>query len=366
MKKAIFINHTNSVFGAESVLLEVLHVCQLPTSQVLVIEPNYQKNSKFGEKVRQLGYNVLRVNYKNIGKNWLRTLLVLIYNIPACLRLCQLVKKEHYTVVYSNTSVTCLGAMVACLCKIEHIWHIHEPTEEEHGFTNSVDILYNYFFRKTHHIFFAACKQRQQWLKRFPIVSQKSIVLYNPVYEFDYVSPSHQECWFGYLGSRAKRKNIPSLIQAFSLLYTINANVRLLLSINEGEDNEIINHMISDLHLESIIQQRCVSNLSDFYNSIDVLVLPSYSETWGMVVLEAMQQGIATIVTTHTGLDELIQDKEHTLYIDPYDINSIFSAMSYMTNKQNRLQIGLRGKELLRRYNFNTEFKTIIQQHFYD
>ena len=38
MKKAIFINHTNSVFGAESVLLEVLHVCQLPTSQVLVIE----------------------------------------------------------------------------------------------------------------------------------------------------------------------------------------------------------------------------------------------------------------------------------------------------------------------------------------
>ena len=99
MKKAIFINHTNSVFGAESVLLEVLHVCQLPTSQVLVIEPNYQKNSKFGEKVRQLGYNVLRLNYKNIGKNWLRTLLVLIYNIPACLRLCQLVKKEHYTVV---------------------------------------------------------------------------------------------------------------------------------------------------------------------------------------------------------------------------------------------------------------------------
>jgi glycosyltransferase involved in cell wall biosynthesis len=82
-----------------------------------------------------------------------------------------------------------------------------------------------------------------------------------------------------------------------------------------------------------------------------------------MVVLEAMQQGIATIVTIHTGLDELIQDKEHTLYIDPYDINSIFSAMSYMTNKQNRLQIGLRGKELLHRYNFNTEFKTIIQQH---
>lgn len=367
MKKVLFINHTNDVFGAESVLLEVLRNCQLPPSHVLVVEPNYRKESKFASRVQQLGYEVVRLNYKNIGKNWWRTLLVLLYNIPACLRLCRKVRKEGFTTIYSNTSVNCLGAVVARWCRIQHLWHIHEPVEKEHGFTYGVDRLYNIFFSyQTIHIFFAAYKQRAQWLERFPIIADISEVLYNPISEFQHETHPHDTCCFGYLGSRAKRKNIPALIQAFAKLYTSKPNVRLLLSINDGEDDARINQMIVDFHLESVIEQRAIRQLSDFYNRIDVLVLPSFSETWGMVVLEAMQQGIATIITTHTGLDELLEHKKHTLYIDPYDTESIYQAMLCMTDESYRKKIGVTGQSLLLAYQFNVAFQNTIQKYLYD
>ena len=255
--------------------------------------------------------------------------------------------------------------MVAWLCRIEHFWHIHEPVEREHGFTEGVDFLYNAFFKRANHVFFAARKQQQQWKERFPILTAISEVLYNPVCEFDHAVHSRRECWFGYLGSRAERKNIPSLIRAFAKLYITHPDIRLLLSINDGEDNEKINQMIIDLNLESVIHQRVFVDVADFYNDIDVFVLPSYSETWGMVILEAMQHGIATILTTQTGLSELLQDKKHTLFIDPYDMNSICDAMSCMVDEHFRTQLGSEGQALMQQYRFNESFQTTIKNYLH-
>jgi glycosyltransferase involved in cell wall biosynthesis len=255
--------------------------------------------------------------------------------------------------------------MLAWLCRLEHFWHIHEPVEREHGFTEGIDFLYKAFFRTTNHVFFAARKQQQQWQMRFSALADKSGVLYNPVCEFEHTVCSRRECWFGYLGSRAERKNILSLIRAFAKLYTTHPDIRLLLSINDGEDDEKINQMIIDLNLESVIHQRVVMNVSDFYNDIDVFVLPSYSETWGMVVLEAMQHGIATIVTTHTGLSELLQHEKHTLFIDPYSMNSICDAMARMTDNQFRTQIGAEGQALILQYRFNELFQTTIRKYLH-
>ena len=43
------------------------------------------------------------------------------------------------------------------------------------------------------------------------------------------------------------------------------------------------------------------SQLSPFYHSADALVLPSHSETWGLVVNEALHHGVPCVVSDAVG-----------------------------------------------------------------
>ena len=169
---------------------------------------------------------------------------------------------------------------------------------------------------------------------------------------------------FGYLGSRDKRKNLPALISAFAEVNKQNNNTCLLLSQNIGDTNEVIQQQIAQFQLKNSVVERPIIDAAEFYNQIDVLVLPSLSETWGLVVLEAMSAGKATIVTRNTGLTELLQDGIHTLFIDPKNVQSIADALLKMTNKEFREQIAQNGHNLIVHQNFNSMFKQQMQLLF--
>ena len=68
--------------------------------------------------------------------------------------------------------------------------------------------------------------------------------------------------------------------------------------------------------------------LGIYYGLAETLVLPTYTDTWGMVVNEAMACGLPVIVSALAGCTpELIQNGWNGILIEPKDVDGLCSAM---------------------------------------
>lgn len=79
------------------------------------------------------------------------------------------------------------------------------------------------------------------------------------------------------------------------------------------------------------------------YQSADLLVMPSVSEPFGLVPLEAIQQGTPALISKQSGVSEVLT---HVLKVDFWDIeemaNKILSALRYKTMHQQLVTEGRR------------------------
>lgn len=361
MKPTIFINHTNDTFGAEQVLLYILQH-QSP-SQVLVVEPAYRTDSDFARRVNEMGLPILRLKYKNLGGSLLRSILVMLYNLPAVWRLSRLVKQEKYEVVYSNTSKTCLGAQLAWFCGIQHIWHIHETCDIHHDFLPHLSVIYRWLLKyASTSVRFVTNQQAEQWKRYFHIPHYR--VVYNPI------MVDNQSCcpglrdesalWIGHLGSHSVRKNIPFLIRALAQIRQNGVDARLLLSRNRGDDNDAIQLEIDRLGMQAFVTEVDVANPMEFYARLHVLVLPSLAETWGMVATEAMYCGVPVIITKNSGLFEVIGSGQEALSVDPFDISSLQNALTLISDESVRNRMSEAGIRWAKQWKENYDRDSIV------
>ncbi len=79
------------------------------------------------------------------------------------------------------------------------------------------------------------------------------------------------------------------------------------------------------------------------YQSADLVVMPSVSEPFGLVPLEALQHGTASIITHQSGVAEVLS---HVLKVDFWDVdemaNKILSALRYPVLRQQIVSEGKR------------------------
>lgn len=64
-----------------------------------------------------------------------------------------------------------------------------------------------------------------------------------------------------------------------------------------------------------------------FMAALDIFVLPSYSETYGIVVLEAMAMGKPVVATNAGGVPELVRDEIDGVLVPPRDVSALRKAI---------------------------------------
>ncbi|GHB75757.1 glycosyltransferase family 4 protein [Persicitalea jodogahamensis] len=81
----------------------------------------------------------------------------------------------------------------------------------------------------------------------------------------------------------------------------------------------------------------------------DILVLPSLSEPWGLVVNEAMVCGMPVIASRNCGcVDDLVHDGQNGFIFDPTDKHELADAMRhYISHPGDVAQHGTRSRELI-------------------
>ena len=137
------------------------------------------------------------------------------------------------------------------------------------------------------------------------------------------------EDFFLYVGRLSREKNLVTLVDAFSDYLSSGGRWDLVI-IGSGPDETILKNRASCKVKRGIhfLGWKQFDELIAHYALANALILPSLSETWGLVVNEAMCCGLPVLVSRNCGcVPELCHDKVNALTFDPLDKNSLAQRM---------------------------------------
>jgi len=125
---------------------------------------------------------------------------------------------------------------------------------------------------------------------------------------------------FVFVGRLVTVKNLPLLVSAFARASQNTSGWGLIL-LGDGPELEPLRQQIHTLHITNkvhFLPGRAWYNVPAVLALGDVLILPSVSETWGLVVNEALVCGLPVIVSDRCGcVPDLVHDGENGFVFDP-------------------------------------------------
>ncbi|MBC6994160.1 glycosyltransferase family 4 protein [Neolewinella lacunae] len=143
---------------------------------------------------------------------------------------------------------------------------------------------------------------------------------------------------FLFVGRFSSEKNVSTLIQAFKLLPN---NTQLSL-VGEGPEKAGLVELVKKLGLSGrVVFQGSTDwvGVVKFYYYSHVLVLPSLSEIWGLVVNEAMLCHLPVIVSSRCGASgDLVVDGVNGFSFDPENVQELAEKMYYFVDHPEEIE----------------------------
>ena len=163
-------------------------------------------------------------------------------------------------------------------------------------------------------IVFQSEYDRKNWCKRHPGNSKKTRIIGGniglPWYKKEYESKNTSTCCRNllYIGSINERKGIRYFIESFDLISEECPGLQLKIA-GFGPDEEVIKDLIIRLGLtERIHWLGRVQNPFPLYLESDLLVVPSFFDSYPNTVLEAIHTGCPVIGSATGGITDILKD----------------------------------------------------------
>ncbi|MCA9938054.1 MAG: glycosyltransferase family 4 protein [Anaerolineales bacterium] len=132
-----------------------------------------------------------------------------------------------------------------------------------------------------------------------------------------------------YAGQIVPRKGIHYLVRAFQQLALPNTELLLLGRIDDAFYRYLRGVIKDDARIKlpgSVPKQE----LRKRFNAASVFILPSLSDSWGLVVAEAMACGLPVIVTENVGSKEMVRDGVDGFVIPMRSVTAIVEKLSLL------------------------------------
>lgn len=132
---------------------------------------------------------------------------------------------------------------------------------------------------------------------------------------------------FGAVGRLTHQKGFSYLIEAFAMLIDKKYDVGLII-IGDGPERKQLKKIIEEHALENCAFLLGYQKYPDpFYHEMDVFVMPSLYEGFGLVAVEAMHFCLPIIATNVDSLPEIIQDGVTGYLCPPENVKSLSAIM---------------------------------------
>lgn len=152
-------------------------------------------------------------------------------------------------------------------------------------------------------------------------------------------SISENEFVYGFVGRITRDKGVNEILEAYQ---QIKDTKLMLIGPNEGIDTLDYHFYQKSLKDKRIIYTDSVKEVEKYFAAIDILLLPSYREGFGNVVIEAGAMGTPAIVSNIAGpIDTSIKDKT-AFWVKPKDVQELKKSMEFcVMHKELVLKMGL-------------------------
>lgn len=148
-----------------------------------------------------------------------------------------------------------------------------------------------------------------------------------------------------FVGRNQHRKNTPVLMEAVKKIRKIITNIQIVLhstqtvtpqGIPEGYDlPALVENMDIEKNVSSVRAKGALTEevMNEIYNAVDLLVLPSFGEGFGLPIAEAFAAGTPVIAANNSSMSELLQDGRGVLvnpvaniYMDGFTMHQAISS----------------------------------------
>ncbi len=167
----------------------------------------------------------------------------------------------------------------------------------------------------------------------------------------DSVSPSNL-LRLGTISRLAPQKDLPTMILAFCG-YKNSCPDSTLTILGAGPLESELKNYVSALHLESSVKFLGRSSKTrDFLLSLDVFILTSLYEGFGMVLLEAMDAGVPIVASRNSAIPEVLGEEFPGLCVTG-DVDDFLSKINALTDENYRRSVLDIQERRLKKFNAN-------------
>jgi glycosyltransferase involved in cell wall biosynthesis len=342
--------------------VRVLHIMADPMTGVLLVEPIVRRQLAQGYRVElacgpgeyleqliQLGY---RVTVIPIARR-----LFALSHIQTFIALRRLLKLREYSIVHLHTPIAAfIGRLAAASVRtLTIIYHMRtswweSPSLLVRTLFTLLEKIAGYW---TSYIFTINCSDSADLVNRGIIKSTQVTCLHcgGSGVNLQRFDPSRflldqtikmkvefglqpADFVIGFIGRIVEEKGIIELLESFAKLAATHTDIKLLLvggvlsSERDRETESKVKKIISNHALSKcIVCTGFRSDIPDLLSLMDLIILPSHREGFGMVLAEAAAMGKPVISTCTRGGREAVENGKNGLLVPVNDSSALFQAM---------------------------------------
>lgn len=355
--KVVFATHYSELYGANRSLLALIDGLQeyRVDSHVLVPErgPITEELSK-----RNIPFYALPFKQWMSRNRW-KSPARLSLNFALLPLLIQKVRQWNVDLIHTNSSVSPIGALLAELLSLPHVWHVREFGERDFDLDYDWgEGLFQAFMSRANATIAVSEAVRRHVLAD---VSSPSYVVYNGVIEEARIERLSEKdkstrrentpCTFAIVGQISPAKGQKEALQALHRLRQKGREARLLVAGDGASEHvEALHHLCGSLGLKDHVSfLGYVSDPFEVYQQADAVLMCSPHEAMGRVTAEAMAAARPVIGYDSDGTAELIDDGHDGLLYDG-STEHLADCMSQFVNAPEwATSLGREGREKARR-----------------
>lgn len=215
----------------------------------------------------------------------------------------------------------------------------YESNEESKRFSKGVIARIRKWIFQKPNLFITISKQSSAFIEKLGVDSERIVTIFNPVdvgWYYDYAKTNRKlqdgGHRFLYVGQLIERKNIDTVIRAFSKIRNYQDTLTIA---GDGHLDSKLRQLVGSLGLNdsvNFVGHKNQENLAEIYATSNTLILASKNEVWGLVVNEALASGIHVVVSDKCGVASFAE-KMRGVYLCSPDQISIQKAM-LMSSKE--------------------------------
>ncbi|HEX2952202.1 MAG TPA: glycosyltransferase family 4 protein [Armatimonadota bacterium] len=297
--------------GIKTHLLTLLRGLDQNRIDPIVICP---PSSTLADAVKQLGIDVIPLDI--VGE------LNPMKDMQAALRLRKILREIKPDILHIHSAKAGLVGRLAVMSRRRpkviltmHSFVFDERVGEKRR--KLISSIERYFLKYTDKIVAVSQALKDELVSEMALPEEKIDVIYSGITFRDCHKEPHFGIRIGSVARLAPQKGVELFIRAAALVLAECPNVSFLVA-GDGPYRANLRAMAESLAIpEAIDFLGFQDDIPAFLSTLDIFMLTSHRETFGLSVVEAMSQAVPVVATRVGGVPEIIDDEKNGLLAEP-------------------------------------------------